>query len=83
MPGHSKIRMKKAQWFAERQITAVNIATLTNPLSSPQGLTKVARMLADGTITARIHSTIQPDHIGETLGKLRSGGLHGKTVIRF
>jgi NADPH:quinone reductase len=38
-------------WFAERQITAVNIATLTNPLSSPQGLTTVARMLADGTIT--------------------------------
>jgi NADPH:quinone reductase len=71
------------QWFAERQITAVNIATLTNPLSSPQGLTRVARMLADGTITARIHSTIQPDHIGETLGKLRSGGLHGKAVVRF
>ena len=47
------------EWFAERQITAVNIATLTNPLSSPQGLAKVARMLAHGTITARIHSIIQ------------------------
>jgi NADPH:quinone reductase-like Zn-dependent oxidoreductase len=70
------------EWFAERQITAVNIATLTNPLSSPQGLTKVARMLADGTITARIHSIIQPDHIGETREKLRNG-LHGKAVIRF
>ena len=71
------------EWFAERQITAFNIATLTNPLSSPQGLTKVAHMLADGTITARIHSTIQPDHIGETLEKLRNGGLQGKAVIRF
>jgi D-arabinose 1-dehydrogenase-like Zn-dependent alcohol dehydrogenase len=71
------------EWFAERQITAVNIATLTNPLSSPQGLTTVARMLADGTITARIHSIIQPDDIGEMREKLRNGGLKGKAVIRF
>ena len=71
------------EWFAERQITAFNIASITNPLSTPQGLTKVARMLADGTITARIHSTIQPDHIGEIREKLRNGGLHGKVVIRF
>jgi NADPH:quinone reductase len=71
------------EWFAERHITAFNIATITNPLSSLQGLTKVARMLADGTITARIHSIIQPDHIGETREKIRNTGLHGKVVIRF
>jgi NADPH:quinone reductase-like Zn-dependent oxidoreductase len=71
------------EWFAGRQITAFNIATVTNPLSSPQGLTEIARMLADGTITARIHSIIQPDHIGEAREELRSGGLHGKAVIRF
>jgi D-arabinose 1-dehydrogenase-like Zn-dependent alcohol dehydrogenase len=71
------------EWFAEHQITASNIATLTNPWSSPQGLTKVARMLADGTITARIHSIIQPGHIGEMREKLRNGGLKGKAVIRF
>ena len=40
-------------------------------------------MLADGTITARIQSIIQPDHIGEMREKLRNGGLHGKAVIRF
>jgi NADPH:quinone reductase len=44
------------EWFAERQITAFNIATVANPLSSPQGLAEIARMLADGTITVRIHS---------------------------
>jgi NADPH2:quinone reductase len=71
------------EWFGERQITAFNIATVANPLSSPQGLAEIARMLADGTITARIHSIIQPDHIGEAREKLRSGGLHGKAVIRF
>jgi len=85
-PGGSLVSTRYAadeQWFAERHITAVNIASLTNPLSSPEGLTGVARMLADGTITARINSTIQPDHIGEVLEKLHSGGLHGKAVIRF
>jgi NADPH2:quinone reductase len=70
-------------WFAERQITAVNIASITNPLSSPQGLAEVARLLADGTITTRIHSTVQPDQIGEMHEKLRNGSLHGKAVIRF
>jgi NADPH:quinone reductase len=85
-PGGSLVSTRYAadkQWFAQRQITTFNIATLTNPLSSPQGLTEVARMLADGTITARIHAIIQPDHIGEMLEKLRSGGLHGKAVIHF
>ena len=71
------------KWFTERRITASNIATLTNPLSSPQGLSKVACMLADGTITARIQSIIQPDQIGEMREKLRNGSLHGKAVIRF
>ena len=40
-------------------------------------------MLADGTITARIHTIVQPDHIGEAREKLRSGGLSGKAVIHF
>jgi NADPH:quinone reductase len=71
------------EWFTERQITALNIASLTNPLSSPQGLTKVARMLADGTITARIQSIILPDHIGEMRETLRNGNIHGKAVISF
>ena len=71
------------EWFAERQITAFNIASITNPLSSSQGLTRVARMLADGAITARIQAAIQPDQIGEMREKLRNGSLHGKAVIRF
>jgi NADPH2:quinone reductase len=42
-PGGALVSTRYAaneEWFAERQITAFNIATLTNPLSSPQGLTK-------------------------------------------
>src|ERR1700678_2752240 len=41
-------------WFATHNITAHNHASSNNPLLSPQGLSDVARMLADGTITARI-----------------------------
>jgi NADPH:quinone reductase-like Zn-dependent oxidoreductase len=70
-------------WFAERQIMARNIALMKTPLSSPQGLSEVAQMLADGTITARIRSTVDLDHAGQIREKLRHGGLGGKAVIRL
>jgi NADPH2:quinone reductase len=70
-------------WFAERQITAHNSASSANPRLSPQGLTEVAGMLADGTITARIRSTVGLDGAGQILERLRQGGLRGKAVIRL
>jgi NADPH:quinone reductase len=69
-------------WFAERQITAHNHSSSANPLVSPEGLATVAQMLADGTITARIRSTVDLDAAGQVLDELRRGGLHGKAVIR-
>jgi NADPH:quinone reductase len=71
------------KWFAERQISAHNHASSQNPLISPRGLTEVARMLAEGTITARVRSTVDLDGAGQMLTQLRSGGLHGKVVIRL
>jgi NADPH:quinone reductase len=70
-------------WFAQRQITAHNHASSANPLISPQGLVTVAQMLADGTITARIRSTVGLDAAGQILDELRHGGLRGKAVIRI
>jgi NADPH:quinone reductase-like Zn-dependent oxidoreductase len=70
-------------WFAERQITALNHASSANPLISPEGLTTVAQMLADGSITARIRSFTDLDGAGQVLEQLRSGGLRGKAVIRL
>jgi NADPH:quinone reductase-like Zn-dependent oxidoreductase len=70
-------------WFAERHITARNHASSNNPLISPQGLATVAQMLADGTITARIRSTVDLDAAGQVLDKLQQGGLGGKAVIRL
>jgi NADPH:quinone reductase-like Zn-dependent oxidoreductase len=69
-------------WFAEHQITAHNQASTANRLISPEGLATVAQMLADGTITARIRSTVDLDAAGQVLDELRHGGLHGKAVIR-
>ena len=71
------------EWFAERQITAHNHASGKNPLISPHGLSEVARMLAEGTITARVRSTVELDGARQVLAQLRSGGLRGKAVIRL
>ena len=70
-------------WFADRQIIAHNNSSSANPLISPQGLTTVAQMLADGTITARIRSTVDLDAAEQVLHELRRGGLRGKAVIRL
>ena len=40
-------------------------------------------MLAEGTITARVRSTVELDGAGQMLTQLRSGGLDGKVVIRL
>jgi NADPH:quinone reductase-like Zn-dependent oxidoreductase len=69
-------------WFAERQITAYNHAS-RNPLMSNEGLTEVAQMLADGTITTRIRATVDLDAAGQVLDELRHGGLRGKALIRL
>jgi len=70
-------------WFAERKIKAHNIAGLTNPFSTREGLTQVARMLADGKITARIRVTVELDAASQVLEKLKKGGLRGKALIRL
>jgi hypothetical protein len=57
------------RWFAERRIKARNIASSANRLSPPQGLNEVARILANGTITAPAHSTVDLDGAGQMLEK--------------
>jgi NADPH-dependent curcumin reductase CurA len=70
-------------WFAERHITAHNHASNANPLISPEGLSAVAQLLAEGTISTRIRATVGLDAAGQVLEKLRTGGLRGKAVIRL
>jgi len=46
-------------------------------------LQRVAGLLADGTITARIRSTVGLDGAAQVIEKLRTGGLSGKALIRL
>jgi NADPH:quinone reductase-like Zn-dependent oxidoreductase len=55
-------------WF-EHHITAYNISFFENPLSSPQGLNDLARLLVDGRITALIGSTFELNGAGEMCSK--------------
>ena len=70
------------EWFAARKLTAHNVASISSPLSSRQGLNEVAAMLAAGTIIARISSTVELERAPQMFELLRNRGLHGKTVIR-
>src|ERR1700735_4857378 len=79
----STIQAADEKWFAERGIAAQNILGNTNPLSSTAGLNRLARMLVDGTITARVRSTVELDGAAGVIDKLKSGGLQGKAVIRI
>jgi NADPH:quinone reductase-like Zn-dependent oxidoreductase len=83
--GHlvSTVYAADVPWFAERHMTAHNISSFENPLASRQGLTQVARLLAAGTITARITTTEPLDAAGALLDRLRHGGVRGKAVIRI
>jgi NADPH:quinone reductase len=79
----STIQAADEGWFAGRKITAHNVGPNLNPSTSPQGLNQVARMLADGTISARVRTTVELEGAGQVLEKLRSGGLSGKAVIHI
>ena len=83
--GHlvSTVYAADVQWFAGRSITAQNIRSFQNSLASGRGLTEVARLLAAGTITARIGSTVPLDEAGAVLDRLRHGQIRGKAVIRL
>lgn len=70
-------------WFAERRMTAHNFSSFDNPLASRNGLTEVGRLLAAGTITARITTTEPLDAAGALLDRLRHGSVRGKAVIRI
>jgi NADPH:quinone reductase len=79
-------------WFAARHVVAHNISSTAlkdtatasvNPSSSPQALSELLQMLAEGTITARIGEVAELDAAGLVLDKLRHGGIHGKAIIRI
>lgn len=70
-------------WFADRHIRAYNLTSKNNPVQSSEGLDRLARMMADGTIAARITSTFELDDAGRMFDTLRHHGIRGKAVVRI
>jgi NADPH2:quinone reductase len=70
-------------WFSERGVTTLNISSKINPLASTDGLTRLGEMLANGTISVRIHRRAEFDEANSILQQLRTGELGGKTVIHI
>jgi NAD(P)-dependent dehydrogenase (short-subunit alcohol dehydrogenase family) len=68
-------------WFAGRQVKAYNINAELNPAESSQGLDQVARMLAEGKITARISTTVDLDGAAAACGAKPSSGSRGDVWI--
>ena len=79
----STVHAADESWFAEHQIAAQNISGPTNPLASPAGLAQLARMVADGTIEARVRTVVPLEEAWPVLDRLRQGGLRGKALIRI
>jgi hypothetical protein len=82
-PAASRPRISSKKIAHREQLYSDFIRESGQALSSPQGLNVVARMPADGTITARIRSTVELEGAEQMLDKLRNGGLRGKGIIHL
>ncbi len=79
----SGIYAADVEWFSGHKIVAHNIGGNNNPLISAEGLDQLTRMVLDGTITARIRSTVTLDEAGKLLDKLKHGGIRGKSLVKI
>ncbi|HEY3907395.1 MAG TPA: zinc-binding dehydrogenase [Streptosporangiaceae bacterium] len=79
----STVHAADESWFADHQITARNISGPANPFASPAGLSELARLVADGTIDARVRTVVPLDEALQIHDRLRQGGLSGKALIRI
>jgi NADPH:quinone reductase-like Zn-dependent oxidoreductase len=71
------------EWFAERKITATNLALPQSPRSSAQGLLELAGMIERGEISVKIaEEESSLDDVPSALEKSREGKVNGKIVVR-
>jgi hypothetical protein len=73
----AKKTAQREQWYSHF------IRESGQALSSPQGLNAVARMPADGTITARIRATVELDGGEQMLDKLITATSAAKGIIHL
>jgi NADPH:quinone reductase-like Zn-dependent oxidoreductase len=68
--------------FKAQGFTAVNIVMNETPQSSPESLTQLAQMVADGTLVVRIAGEAPIARAADILDEGKSGHLKGKMVLR-
>ncbi|HET7016856.1 MAG TPA: zinc-binding dehydrogenase [Streptosporangiaceae bacterium] len=79
----STVHAADESWFAEHELIAQNINGPTNPLASPAGLSELARLVADGTVEARVREVVPLEDAMRVRDRLHQGGLSGKVLIRI
>jgi NADPH:quinone reductase-like Zn-dependent oxidoreductase len=77
----SVIRAADEGWFAERQISATNIAMGQTPQSSRAGLDELVALIAAGTVAVRIDATRPLNDAASVLAAFKSGRLSGNVVL--
>jgi NADPH:quinone reductase len=74
------IHVADEKWFGEHEIEAININLAETPQSSPDGLDRLTRMVAGGTL--RVELTEKPlAEAPSVLDDVKSGKLKGKIVL--
>ena len=76
------IHVADEAWFAARNIRAINIAMQQTPQSSPQGLTTIANMVADGSLDVKAPEERPLAEANAVLDDLKAGKISGKVILR-
>jgi NADPH:quinone reductase-like Zn-dependent oxidoreductase len=76
------IHVADEKWFRERDVEATNISMFETPQSSPEGLDRIAKMVADGTLKVDVAAVEPLDEAPSVLDDVKSGKLKGKIDLQ-
>ncbi len=79
----STIHALDESWFRSAGFEATNIVFSQTPQASPEGLTQLARLVADGTMRVRIAEVDPLDKAADVLARSKAGKIHGKAVLQI
>ncbi|HTA39614.1 MAG TPA: NADP-dependent oxidoreductase [Candidatus Acidoferrales bacterium] len=69
-------------WFRERDVEATNISMFETPQSSPEGLDRIAKMVADGSLKVDVAAEEPLDDAPRVLDDVKAGKLKGKVDLQ-
>jgi len=78
----STIHVADEQWFRAHDIVATNIVMSETPQSSPEGLTELAKLVADGIVNVGVSGERPLADAPALLDEMQAGTRPGKFVLR-